>query len=102
MAFQGVPVYEPGYDGPPRYQGTPRPVSGPMPQVPGGMSGGRQRPVRPAAGAPSVPGAPGRGFARPAPRPMTGPVPVTGYGDATRWDVSGQDGDYGFRDGDEL
>jgi DMSO/TMAO reductase YedYZ heme-binding membrane subunit len=48
--IQAEPVYEPGYEGPPRYQGAPRPttgpmqvvpdstISGPLPQVPGPQS----------------------------------------------------------------
>jgi DMSO/TMAO reductase YedYZ heme-binding membrane subunit len=32
--IQAEPVYEPGYEGPPRYQGAPRPTTGPMQVVP--------------------------------------------------------------------
>jgi DMSO/TMAO reductase YedYZ heme-binding membrane subunit len=39
-----APVYEAGYDGPPRYTGAQR-NPGSMPRVPGGQSGPRQRPM---------------------------------------------------------
>jgi DMSO/TMAO reductase YedYZ heme-binding membrane subunit len=47
-ASQPEPVYEPGYDGPPRYQGAPGSMP-PMRMAPGGMSGAQQRPVAPMA-----------------------------------------------------
>jgi hypothetical protein len=70
------PVYEPGYDGPPRYQGASGPVpvaSGPMQMAPGGMSGARQRPMAPIAPArPALTAGPMSGPMQAAPGPMTG------------------------------
>jgi DMSO/TMAO reductase YedYZ heme-binding membrane subunit len=79
--IQAAPVYEPGYEGPPRYQGAPRPatgpmqvvpdstISGPLPTVPGAHSGPFQRPAT--GPMPRVPGTASGGFQR----PPTGPMP---------------------------
>jgi hypothetical protein len=101
------PVYEPGYEGPPRYQGAPRgatgpmravpdsTISGPLPQLGNGQGAGYSSPHTgqlelPAMAAPmtgqlpQVPGAPGGGYGRPAspPRPQlpaAGGPPSGGY-----------------------
>lgn len=90
---QEVPVYEPGYEGPPRYQGAPRPatsgpmqavpsspISGPLPQVPhmpqgGGYSGPPSGPMpqAPSGPMPQAPGAPRGAYGRPAPAAIAGP-----------------------------
>jgi hypothetical protein len=59
------PVYEPGYDGPPRYRGAPRdPGTGPQPrQFAGTMPGGGELP---------------RGSSRSLPRAASGPMPQAG------------------------
>ncbi|MGH3164615.1 MAG: hypothetical protein ACRDN0_01830 [Trebonia sp.] len=84
-----APVYEPGYDGPPRYVGTPR-NTGPMPQAPGAPSGPWQRPMTgpmpgpmPAAATGSMPQAPGAPSG-PWQRPVTGPVPRAASGPMPR------------------
>jgi DMSO/TMAO reductase YedYZ heme-binding membrane subunit len=68
---QATPVYEPGYDGPPRYAGAPRGGTGAMPQVgPGEASGAYQRPMT--GPMPAAPGGPSGAYRR----PMTGPMPT--------------------------
>jgi hypothetical protein len=77
-----APIYEPGYDGPPRYAGTPR-NSGPMPRVPGGPSGPQRRPATgPMPGAPSGPMP--RVQTGPMPRATTGPLPRAAGGPVPR------------------
>ena len=83
IAALSAPVYEAGYEGPPRYAGAPRnPSSGPMPRhatgplprAAGGPSG--QYPV---IGGPSGPhpamGGPSGPHRMPGARPQTGPMP---------------------------
>jgi hypothetical protein len=66
--IQAAPVYEPGYEGPPRFAGAPRPTTGPMPVFP-------DRQVVPSSTVsgplPQVPGSPSDGFQG----PPTGPMP---------------------------
>ncbi|HEX6447865.1 MAG TPA: hypothetical protein VF060_00195 [Trebonia sp.] len=66
--IQAAPVYEPGYEGPPRFAGAPRPTTGPMPVFP-------DRQVVPSSTVsgplPQVPGPPSGGFQG----PPTGPMP---------------------------
>jgi DMSO/TMAO reductase YedYZ heme-binding membrane subunit len=79
--IQAAPVYEPGYEGPPRYQGAPRPVqavpdstiSGPLPRVQGPPSGGFRRPM--SGPMPAVPG-PVSGPMPTVAGPMSGPMPA--------------------------
>ncbi|MCL2582762.1 MAG: hypothetical protein FWE35_09930 [Streptosporangiales bacterium] len=87
---QEMPVYEPGYEGPPRYQGAPRPaisgpmpaapsgpmpavpsspISGPLPQVPQRPQGGGYYSGPPSGPMPQAPGAPSGAHGRPAPVP---------------------------------
>ncbi|HEY1702551.1 MAG TPA: hypothetical protein VGG75_22840 [Trebonia sp.] len=76
------PVYESGYDGPPRYQGASGPMrvsSGPMRVAPGGMSGAQQRPMAPMP--PMPPMAP--------PRPALTAGPMSGPRQAGRGQMSG-------------
>lgn len=69
---QEVPVYEPGYEGPPRYQGAPRPAtSGPMQAVPSSPISGPLPQVSRMPRVGGFPGPPSGGFRRPA----TGPMP---------------------------
>lgn len=65
--IQAAPVYEPGYEGPPRFEGAPRPATGPAPVFPGGPV-----PSSTVSGPlPQVPGPPSGGFQG----PRTGPMP---------------------------
>jgi DMSO/TMAO reductase YedYZ heme-binding membrane subunit len=66
------PIYEPGYEGPPRYAGAPR-DSGPLPAIPPG-------PPVPRAGSGPIP----RAGTGPMPRPGTGPIPTAGTGPMPR------------------
>jgi DMSO/TMAO reductase YedYZ heme-binding membrane subunit len=68
-----APVYEPGYEGPPRYAGAPR-NSGPLPRVRNGPASG----PLPRAGTGPLPrptGAPSGPSVRPAPGYASGPLP---------------------------
>jgi DMSO/TMAO reductase YedYZ heme-binding membrane subunit len=104
-----MPIYEPGYDGPPRYAGAPR-NSGPMPRVPGASSGPMPRAAtgpmpRPPAAPAGAPGAPSGGQRRPATGPMaaTGAMPQPGgypYGGSPGqlpWDAGLPETDPGLR-----
>jgi DMSO/TMAO reductase YedYZ heme-binding membrane subunit len=78
------PIYEPGYEGPPRYAGAPR-NSGPMPRAATGpMPRAGTGPMpRPATG--PIPRAatgpmPAAGNGQRPPRPATGPMPRAGAG----------------------
>lgn len=88
-----APVYEPGYDGPPRYQGAPRPATGPMRAVPDSTISGPLPQVSGPRGAydrprtaprpplpPAVQGPPTGGFRR----PPTGPIPRVPTGEIPR------------------
>jgi len=66
--IQAAPIYEPGYEGPPRFEGAPRPTTGPMPVFPDGQ----MVPSSTVSGPlPQVPGPPSGGFQGPS----TGPMP---------------------------
>ena len=73
------PIYEPGYEGPPRYAGAPR-NSGPMPRAATGpMPRAGTGPMpRPATG--PMP----RAATGPIPRAATGPIPTAGNGQRPR------------------
>jgi len=96
------PMYEPGYIGPPRYEGAPRNATGPMPRIDSGpmpragtgprprmdtgpmpRGGTGPRPQAPPPGPP--PGAPQLGLPQPgAQRQGTGPIPQAPSGPMSR------------------
>jgi hypothetical protein len=102
------PLYEPGYVGPPRYEGAPRGGTGPMPRAATGpmpriesgprprlgsgpmpQMGGGSGPMPPAGGSGPMPQMGGsgpmpRGGTGPMPRPGTGPMPRAGTGPMPR------------------
>jgi DMSO/TMAO reductase YedYZ heme-binding membrane subunit len=76
------PYYEPGYEGPPRYLGTPRSGNtGPQPRMTGPMPVAPSGPVPPAPTGPMPRAATGpmpRAATGPMPRAATGPIPRAG------------------------
>jgi DMSO/TMAO reductase YedYZ heme-binding membrane subunit len=77
VASLPAPVYEPGYDGPPRYAGAPR-NTGPIPRMGNGPASGPM----PRVGTGPMPRVPGPGSGSFA-RPRTGPMPVVPGGPGT-------------------
>ena len=70
------PLYEPGYVGPPRYEGAPRNPTGPMPRADAGLNPGRNS--GPVSG--PVSGPIPRLGSGPMPTMPTGPTPSSGTG----------------------
>jgi DMSO/TMAO reductase YedYZ heme-binding membrane subunit len=82
------PLYEPGYEGPPRYMGAPRADSGPMPRAGTGAFPRADSGPMPRAGTGAFPransGPMPRAGTGPMPRAATGPMPRAGSGPMPR------------------
>jgi hypothetical protein len=88
-SWRAEPVYEPGYDGPPRYRGAPRdPSTGPQPRAATGPLPRSTTGPLPRAGTGPLPRAASgpmpRAASGPLPRAASGPLPRAGTGPLPR------------------